>query len=168
MLFEVNIRAFSFSLHIPGNLCHKYPKPSPMLIYIRPSKKVMHGWQYNFSSANKGSFIRFCFLESWHFSFLTQCQFFALLSKRHKKQRCFVYLLCYSSRKFTIFKFTQITRVWFSFLIFFSSSDIVIYSFDTGRITTGYRVMCILLNPFFHQSSYIATENQVIFLTENG
>ena len=48
-------------------------------------------------------------------SLYTQCRSLVRLSRRHKKQRYLVQPLCCPKRKFTIFKFTQITQScsWF-------------------------------------------------------
>ena len=118
------IPALSFSIPSPGNDRQMYLKHSPSLsrdftnCLISPNFICRGGSIILFQG-----FIYYVFLSRFEFirgsqSFLTQWLALSRLSHIHKKHGCFVYPNCCPSRKFTIFRSTQIFQLcWLYFML---------------------------------------------------
>ena len=120
------IPALSFSILSPGNDRQMHLKHSPSLsraftnCLISPNF-ICRGGSIVLSLVTRGSFIMFLspalsVIRGSQY-FLTQWLVLSRLSHIHKKHGCFVYPDCCPSRKFTIFRSTQIFQLcWLYFM----------------------------------------------------
>ena len=119
------IPALNFSILSPGNDRQMYLKHSPSLSraftnYLINLKFICRGGSIILSLGTRGLFITFLSpaLISRSQSFLNQWLTLLQLSNIHKKHRCFVYPDCCPSRKFTIFRLTEIFQLYWLYFMY--------------------------------------------------